>query len=157
MRQYDRAIDLFGKTLELDPNNVPAHELLGYTYEQKGMQREAVAEWGKALILRGAGEQASSLERAYAASGFEAAVRALAQEQLSKLNETLKRGEYVPASEYVNAYTLLGDKEQALAWLNKAVQERNGFVFIVKIDPIYDGLRADPRFSDLLRRVGLHQ
>ena len=157
MRQYDRAIDLFGKTLELDPNNVPAHELLGYTYEKKGMQREAVAEWGKALILRGAGEQASSLERAYAASGFEAAVRALAQEQLSKLNETLKRGEYVPASEYVNAYTLLGDKEQALAWLNKAVQERNGFVFIVKIDPIYDGLRADPRFADLLRRVGLLQ
>jgi eukaryotic-like serine/threonine-protein kinase len=152
MRQYDRSIDQFIQTLEIDPNYVPAHELLGYAYEQKGMQREAVAEWGKALILRGAGEQASSLERTYAASGFEAAVRTLAQHQLENLNERLKRGEYVPAFEYVTTYIRLGDKEQAFAWLDKAVQERNGFVFRVKIDPIYDKLRADPRFSDLLRR-----
>lgn len=119
------------------------------------MQREAVAEWGKALTLRGAGEQASSLERVYAASGFEAAVRTLAQEQLAKLNERMKRGEYVPAGGYVTAYTRLGDKEQAFAWLNKAIQERNGFVFAVKISPIYDKLRDDPRFQDLLRRGGL--
>jgi serine/threonine protein kinase/tetratricopeptide (TPR) repeat protein len=151
MRQYDRSKDQFIQTLEIDPNYVPAHELLGYAYEQKGMQREAVAEWGKALILRGVGEQASSLERTYAASGFEAAVRALAQHQLENLNERVKRGEYVPAFEYVTTYTRLGDKEQAFAWLHKAVQERNGFVFRVKIDPIYDKLRADPRFSDLLR------
>jgi Putative Zn-dependent protease, contains TPR repeats len=151
MRQYDRSIDQFIQTLEIDPNYIPAHELLGYAYEQKGMQREAVAEWDKALILRGAGEQASSLERTYAASGFAAAVRALAQHQLENLNDRVKRREYVPAFEYVTAYTRLGDKEQAFAWLDKAVQERNGFVFRVKIDPIYDKLRADPRFSDLLR------
>ncbi len=146
MRQYDRSIDQFIQTLEIDPNYVPAHELLGYAYEQEGKQREAVAEWGKALILRGAGEEASSLERSYAASGFEAAVRALAQHQLENLNGRVKRGEYVPAFEYVTAYTRLGDKEQAFAWLDKAVLERNGFVFRVKIDPIYDKLRADPRF-----------
>jgi serine/threonine-protein kinase len=152
MRQYDRAIDQFIQTLEIDPNYVPAHELLGYAYEQKGMPKEAIAEWGKALILRGAGEQASSLERTYGASGFEAAVRALAQQQLEKLNERVKRGEYVPAFEYAASYTHLGDKEQAFAWLDKAVQERNGFVFRVKVDPIYDKLRADARFPDLLRR-----
>ncbi len=157
MRHYDRAIDQFRKTLELDPNYVTAHEDLGNAYEQKGMQKEAVAEWVKALTLRGAVEQASSLERNYAASGFEAAVRALAQVQLAKLNERMKRGEYVPAWEYVSAYTLLGDKKQAFAWFDKAVQERNGFVFDVKVDPIYDKLRDDPRFADLLRRVGLHQ
>ena len=154
MRQYDRAIDQFHRTLELDPNYVTAHEELGDAYEQKGMQREAVAEWGKALTLRGAGEQASSLERTYAASGFEMVVRALAQEQLTKLNERMKRGEYVPAWDYVTAYTRLGDKEQAFAWLNKAVQERNGFVFVVKVNPIYDKLRGDPRFQELLRRGG---
>ncbi len=154
MRQYDRAIDQFRRTLELDPNYVTAHEELGDAYEQKGMQREAVAEWGKALTLRGAGEQASSLERTYAASGFEMVVRALAQEQLAKLNERMKRGEYVPASDYVTAYTRLGDKEQAFAWLNKAVQERNGFLFVVKVNPIYDKLRGDPRFQELLRRGG---
>jgi tetratricopeptide (TPR) repeat protein len=156
MRQYDRSIDQFIQTLEIDPNYVPAHELLGYAYEQKGKQREAVAEWGKALILTGAGEQASSLERTYAASGFEAAVRALAQHQLENLNGRVKRGEYVPAFEYVTAYTRLGDKEQAFAWLDKAVLERNGFVFRVKIDPIYDKLRADPRFSDLQDACWVH-
>jgi TolB-like protein/Flp pilus assembly protein TadD len=155
MRQYDRAIDQFRKTLELDPNYVTAHEDLGDAYEKKGMQREAIAAWAKALTLRGEEQQASMLERTYAASGFEAAARALAKQQLEKLNERMKRGEYVPAAEYVTAYTRMGDKEQAFGWLDKAVQERNGFVFIVKVDPIYDRLRDDPRFQDLIRRVGL--
>jgi len=146
------AIDQFLKTLDLEPNYVPAHELLGYAYEQKGMHKEAIAEWSKALTLVGAGEQASILERVYAASGFEAAVRALAQHQLKKLDERVKRGEYVPAFEYVTAYTRLSDKEQAFAWLDKAVLERSGFVFEVRCNPIYDKLRTDPRFPDLLPR-----
>ena len=83
------------------------------------------------------------------------AVRALAQQRLEKLNEKTKRGEYVPAFEYVTAYTRLGDKEQAFAWLDKAVQERNGMALEIKVNPIYDKLRDDPRFQDLLRRVGL--
>ena len=155
MRQYDRAIDQLGKALELDPNFPVAHESLGDAYEQKGMYREAVTEWGKALTLSGAGDQGSILERTYASSGFEAAVRALAQQQLEKLNERMKRGEYVPASEYVTVYTRLGDKEQAFAWLDKAVQERNAFVFAVRVDPIYDKLRDDPRYADLVHRMGL--
>jgi serine/threonine protein kinase/tetratricopeptide (TPR) repeat protein len=154
-RRYDAAIDQFRKTLELDPNYPPAHEWLGYAYEQKGMQREAVAEWGTALALNGAGEQASSLERAYAASGFETAVRALARGRLEKLNERTKRGEYVPAFEYVNAYARSGEKEQAFAWLGKAVQERNQFSLEVRVNPLYDKLRDDPRFQDLMSRVGL--
>jgi eukaryotic-like serine/threonine-protein kinase len=154
MRQYDRAIDQFRKTLELDSNYVIAHESLGDAYEKKGMQREAIAAWAKALTLRGEEQQASILERTYAASGFEAAVRALAKQQLEKLNERTKRGEYVPAAEYVMAYNRMGDKEQALAWFDKAVQERTGFAFVVKVNPIYDKLRADPRFQDLMRRVG---
>jgi serine/threonine-protein kinase len=154
MRQHDRAIDQFRKTLELDPNYVPAYESLGDAYEQKGMQREAVAEWSKALTLRGAGEQASILERAYAASGFEAAVRALAQKKLERLNEKTGRGEYVPASEYVMAYLRLGDKEKVFGWLAKAVEENYGFALEVKVNPIYDKLRDDPRFQGLMRRVG---
>jgi serine/threonine protein kinase/tetratricopeptide (TPR) repeat protein len=152
MRQYDRAIDQFRQTLEMDPNYLPAHEDLGAVYEQKGMQEGAVAEFVKALILRSASEQATSFERTYAASGFETAIRTLAQDQLTTLNERVKRGEYVAAWEYARIYTRLGDKEQAFVWLDKAVQERNGFVLLFKLDPIYDKLRADPRFSDLLRR-----
>nr|MBA3438436.1 protein kinase [Pyrinomonadaceae bacterium] len=157
IRQYDRAIAEFRETLELDPNFAAAHEWIGYAYEQKGMQREAVAEWGESLTLSGAGEQARRLERTYAALGFEPTVRALAQQRLEELNERKKRGEYVPAIEYVTAYTRLGDKEQAFAWLDKVVQERNIFGLDVKVNPIYDKLRADPRFQDVLRRVGLPQ
>jgi serine/threonine-protein kinase len=155
MRQHDRAIDQLGKTLELETNFAAAHDLLGDAYEQKGMHREAITEWGKALTLRGAGEQASSLEQTYAASGFEAAVRALAQRRLEIMNEKVKHGEYVPAIEYATAYIRLGDKEQAFAWLDKAVQERNSFALEFKVNPIYDKLRDDMRFQDLIRRVGL--
>ena len=71
------------------------------------------------------------------------------------MNERVKHGEYVPAIEYATAYTRLGDKEQAFAWLDKAVQERNGMALEIKVNPIYDKLRDEPRFQDLLRRVGL--
>jgi serine/threonine-protein kinase len=157
IRQYDRAIDQFRKTLELEPNFALAHEGLGDAYEQKGMHKEAIAEWGKALTLNGEGEQASILERSYAASGFEMAVRALAQKKLERLNEKTGRGDYVPAIEYVTAYTRLGDKEQAFAWLTKAVAERNRFALEIKVNPIFDRLRSDPRFADLVRRVGFPQ
>jgi serine/threonine-protein kinase len=157
IRQYDRAIDQFRKTLELEPNFALAHEWLGDGYEQKGMHKEAIAEWGKALTLSGEGEQASLLERTYAASGFETAVRALAQKKLERLNEKTGRGEYVPAAEYVMAYLRLGDKEKVFGWLAKAVEERNRFALEFKFNPIFDSLRSDPRFAELLRRVGLPQ
>jgi tetratricopeptide (TPR) repeat protein len=143
LRQYDRAIDQLRKTLELEPNFALAHEWLGNAYEQKGMHKEAIAEWGKALTLNDEGELASTLERAYAASGFETAVRALAQKKLERLNEKTGRGDYVPAIEYVTAYTRLGEKEQAFAWLTKAVEERNRFALEIKVNPIFDNLRSD--------------
>ncbi len=153
-RQYDRAIEQYQKTLELDPNDAFTHELLGNAYEQKGMQKEAVAEWSRALRLTGDNELATMLERTFAASGFNAAVRALWQKKLERFNEKAKRGEYVPAMNYVLAYTRLADKEQALTWLVKAEQERNRMIFDINLDPIYDPLRDDPRFQDLLRKVG---
>ncbi|HEV8159651.1 MAG TPA: tetratricopeptide repeat protein, partial [Pyrinomonadaceae bacterium] len=156
-RQYDRAIEQYRKTLELDPNDAYTHELLGDTYEQKGMQKEAVAEWSRALRLTGDNESATMLERTFAASGFNAAVRALWQKKLERFNEKAERGEYVPAMNYALAYTRLADKEQAFAWLAKAEQERSRLIYVIKLDPIYDSLRDDPRFQDLLRRVGLPQ
>jgi len=157
IRQYDRAIEQLRKTLELEPNFALAHELLGDAYEQKGMHREAIAEWAKALTLNGEGELASTIERSYAASDFEMAVRALAQKKLERLNEKAGRGDYVPAIEYVTAYTRLAEKEQAFAGLTKAVEERNRFALEIKVNPMFDGLRSDPRFQESLRRSGLPQ
>lgn len=154
MREYDRAIEQCRKTFELEPNDALTHERLGYAYEQKGMPKEAVAEWSKALTLTEDNESAMMLERTFAASGFNAAVRTLWQKNLERLNEKVKRGEYVPAMNYALADTRLADREQAFAWLAKAEQERNALIFDVNRDPIYDSLRDDPRFQELLRRVG---
>jgi TolB-like protein/Flp pilus assembly protein TadD len=153
MRQYDHAIDQYHKTLELDPNYAPAHEWLGYAYETKGMQQEAIAEWSKALTLTDDKEETSVLERTYARSGFEAAVRALAQKKLERLNARTSRGEYVATVEYVIAYMRSGDKEQAFAWLAKAVEERNRLALEIKINPIFDPLRGDPRFEALVQKI----
>src|SRR4029077_16300640 len=124
LRQTDRAIDQFRKTLDLYPDFAAAHEWFGYAYEQKGMEAEAIGEWSKAFTLSGQGEQASVLERTCATSGFQAAVRAVAQRTLEGLNERRLRGAYVPAEEYVMACVRLGDKEKAFAWLDKAAEER---------------------------------
>lgn len=152
-RKYDLAIEQFQKTLELDPNYAVPHEWLGYTYEKKGMHREAVAEWTQALILSGQTEQASAVERTYSASDFEAAVRALAEKRLEQLRHKKERGEYVPPVDYVLAFTQIGDKEQAFSWLARAAAERTRLPLEMKINPIFDGLRDDPRFDQLAKTV----
>ncbi len=154
-QDYDRAVEQYQKILELDPNDAFTHELLGDVYERKGLEKEAIAEWSRALTLTGKNETAASVERDFAAAGFNAAVRLLWQKKLEGLNEKTRRGEYVPAMNYAIAYIRLADKEQAFAWLNRAAQERNRLIFDVKTDPIYDSLRDDARFKDLLKRMNL--
>src|SRR5437660_6682311 len=122
MGQYDAELDQYRKTLELDPGSAFAHEFLGNAYEKKQMQKEAIAEWSKALHLSGLDEDASLLERTYAKSGFDAAVHALAQRRLERIKEKTGRGEYVAPVEYVTAYMRLDDNEQDFAWLATAVE-----------------------------------
>lgn len=155
MRQPDRAIDQLHKTLEIDPDYAAAHEWLGYAYEYKGMHDEAIAQWSRALNLTGEAEQAAILERAYEASGFEAAVSALAQRKLEALKKKSDAGGYVPAVHFVTAYMRIGDKVQAFAWLEKAVEERNRFALEFKLSPIFDRLRTDPRFEVLVARTAV--
>src|SRR5436305_1037288 len=150
LRDYDGAIAYFTTTLELQPTNAVAHEHFGDACERKGMLHEAITQWCASLTLGGQPEQAQFLEQAFAASGFVAAVRALAQRQLQHLNERSARGEYVPAWNYLTAYLRLGDKEQALVWLAKTVEERNWFAFETRVTPILDPLRNDQRFDQIL-------
>ena len=153
MRQYDTAIEQYRKTLELDPNLPFAHESLGDAYEKKGMQKEAIAEWVNALTLTGEKEEAAILQQTYATSGFDAAVRKSAEKKLEGLNAKIARGEYVPAAELVKICIRSGDKEQAFVWLAKAVQERNRLAWELKINPLFDPLRSDPRFEALVEKV----
>jgi adenylate cyclase len=153
MRQYDTAIEQYRKTLELDPNLPFAHESLGDAYEKKGMQKETIAEWVNALTLTGEKEEAAILQQTYATSGFDAAVRKSAEKKLEGLNAKIARGEYVPAAELVKICIRSGDKEQAFVWLAKAVQERNRLAWELKINPLFDPLRSDPRFEALVEKV----
>lgn len=149
----DAAIAQLRNTTELAPGNPKTHEWLGYFYEKKRMEREAKAESVKALTFGHAADEAAVLEQTYNSSGFDAAMRAVAQRQLEKSNQQRARGEYVPAAEYALNYLRLGDKEQALGWLGKALEERNWFVYELRLDPRFEPLRSDVRFERLLKKV----
>ena len=107
--------------------------------------------------MTGENEEASILQQTYALSGFDAAVRKSAEKKLEGLNAKIARGEYVPAAELAQVCIRSGEKEQAFAWLAKAVQERNRLAWELKINPLFDPLRSDPRFEELMRKIGFSE
>jgi eukaryotic-like serine/threonine-protein kinase len=149
-RQYDQAIEQYRKTIELDQNWYIAHWFLGYAYEAKGLFREAIAEYQKAAALNEDPYALSYLAHGYAASGRKA-------EALNVLEQMKDVGKqrYVSAYTYAVAYAGLGDKDQAFQWLERSYQDRGWDITYLKVDPFMDNLRSDPRFADLVRRVGL--
>jgi serine/threonine protein kinase/Tfp pilus assembly protein PilF len=152
-RRYDEAIRQFRETLEMDKNFAQARLNLAFAYEQKGMYEEGIAEVRKAISLSGGRtEFASYLGYAYAVGGK----RAEAQKMMDELKEASSQG-YVPPYHVARIYTGLGEKDQAFRWLENATEERYSSMVWLKVDPLWDPLRADPRFADLVRRVGLPQ
>jgi tetratricopeptide (TPR) repeat protein len=149
VREYDRAIEQFRVTLELDPNYSLPHEGLGYVYEKKGMEGEAITEWAKALILSERAEEASNLEQIYAHSGLDAALREPGRMKMQDLKAKKARGQFVSAAECVIAHMRLGEEEEALRSLANAFAERNRIALEIRIDPRFDPLRAQPRFAQL--------
>lgn len=150
-RQYDQAIEQYGKTLELYPELAgDLHANIGDCYVQKRMFTEAVSEWQKALTLGGDAKVAANLEKAYLSSGYSGYLR----KRLDLLKESAQTEPVSPLN-FAYAYALLGDKDHVLEWLEKAYQERDPWLY-VKAEPRLDNLRSDPRFMDLLRRLGLH-
>jgi tetratricopeptide (TPR) repeat protein len=154
-RDYDKAIEQFQKTLELDPNFPPASQMLPAAYEQKGRYGEAIAGFKKAIPLMGGSEWAltrGGLSHVYAISGK----KGEAMGMLDELKQ-LSTQEYVPAPSIALAYAGLGEKDQAFAWLEKGYQEHAFQMQWLGVEPRWDSLRSDPRFADLLRRIGLPQ
>jgi eukaryotic-like serine/threonine-protein kinase len=150
-RQYDQSIEELRNALEMEPNFALAHNDRGDAYLQKGKYEEAIAEINKALALSG-GEPIylSELGYAYAAAGQ----RDEAVKRLDQLKE-LSKGRYVGPSHMAVVHIGLGEKDQALEWLEKAYEDRSVTNFhALKTDPKFDTLRSDPRFADLLRRIG---
>jgi eukaryotic-like serine/threonine-protein kinase len=149
-RQYDSAIEQLKQTIQMDPDFWYGHLWLGWTYEQSGRREEALAELNKAYKL-GASPYASAY------LGFVqglAGNRADAQELVRNMEEqSTKR--YVSPHHIAIVYVGLGQKDQAFEWLEKALDHREEILVFLNVDPTWDSLREDPRFKDLIRRVGL--
>jgi Tfp pilus assembly protein PilF len=150
-RQYDQAIEQCRKTIEMDANYPPAHGFLARAYEQKGMQQEAIAEFQKTITLLGDSVQTrAELGHAYAVAGKKEEALKIMDELKASSKET-----YVSPYDVAVIYVGLDQKDQAFDWLQKAYQESFGIRYLN--DPRLDPLRSDPRFRDLVRRVGLPQ
>ena len=152
-RQYDQAITQYKKTLEIDPNFPLAHEYLALAYGGKGRYEEAVTELNGAIALAGR-------RPVYVANlGYIHALSGKGDQANKMLRELIERAktEYVSAYDIASVYAGLGDNEKAFAWLEKAFQEREGGIVSLKADLYWDSLRTDPRFPDLVRRIGLPQ
>ena len=149
-RQYNQAIDVLQKTLEMDPNFCVTHLYLGWAYEAKGNPEKAILELQKAVLLSAGPREKASLGHAYALGRH----TRQAQNILRELEER-SRGAYVPAYDIAIIYAGLGEKDRAFEYLAKAYQDRSVELTSLKADLELDNLRSDPRFNDLLHRVGL--
>jgi serine/threonine protein kinase/Tfp pilus assembly protein PilF len=150
-RQFDQAIQQCHKTVELDPNYAVAYAMLGQAYASKGLYREALPDLDKYLALsRGGAASLALFGYAHARLGE----RNEALRMLEELRALAKRS-FVPAFSFALIYAGLEDKDQAFTWLEKACEERFNRLAYVNVEALWDPLRSDPRFAELLRRIGI--
>ena len=153
-RRYEEALEQSQRTLELDANFIPALYFCGRAYEQKGMYAEAIALYEKGLLKLSGGLPLATAILAHAherAGDTDTARRLLA----ALLELHAQERSYVPAYAVALVHTALDECEAAFAWLARACDERFIWLVYLDVDPAFDRLRADPRFTHLRRRVGL--
>jgi DNA-binding winged helix-turn-helix (wHTH) protein/tetratricopeptide (TPR) repeat protein len=149
-RQNGNAVDQLNKTLGMQPDFPPAHELLGMVYEQEGRTNEAIAEIQKAIDLSGGMYGLGSLGHVYAWVGR----RSEAQKMLRSIAEQSSRT-YISPYQLAIVHAGLGKKEKAVDDLERAYAERSLPAPFLRLDPRLNNLRAEPRFQDFARRIGL--
>ena len=151
-REYDQAIARSRKTIEMFPDYLIAHRRLGMSYGEKGMFQEAEAEFRKALAVSGNdSETMSAMAFAYAAAGRTEDARTI-QHRLKELAIE----SYVSPYSLARVHIALGEFDEAFECLERSYQERHGILTYLKVEPLFDRVRSDPRFADLLRRMDFH-
>ena len=149
-RQYASAIEQLQKTLQMDQNFVPAQHAIEAAYAQNGMYKDAVAERQKVLTLSGNPDLAAAIGADYAQSGYSGVM----QSWLEGLKEVSKRG-YVSAYNIAEIYARIGDKTQALVWLEQALNQRDSKLTYVQVEPAFDQMRSDPQFQKITQRLNM--
>jgi serine/threonine-protein kinase len=148
-RQYDQSVEQLLKTIEMDPSFLLAHHRLGLVYEQQGKYDKAIAEFRQVVDLsHGKPLGIAALAHAYALAGK----RIEAQNGIAELLELSKK-RFVSEATIAMIYIALGDKDQAFAWLEKADKARDALLARIKVDPRFDPLRSDPRFTNLVHSL----
>jgi TolB-like protein/DNA-binding winged helix-turn-helix (wHTH) protein/Flp pilus assembly protein TadD len=150
-RQYDKAIAQCQRATEIDPAYLPSRILLGLIYDQTGKMAEAISE------LKQARDMAPALPMAHAllAYGYaRAGNKAEAQKELDELTQ-MSHTRYVPTSYFALVAIASGDKDKAFALLQQSFQERSEQILYLRVEPLVDPIRGDPRLSALIRSVGL--
>jgi TolB-like protein/Tfp pilus assembly protein PilF len=145
-RQYNKALEQYRKTLEIDPSFPVAHERIAEIYEQQGKYEAAVEE---PRAPEWTVSQRASIRRAYAARG----PKGYWQARLEIAKEHAKLETYLPSTSFGVIYANLGDNNAAFQWMRKAIEEHDYEADWIAVNPIYDPLRSDPRFQELLRRM----
>jgi TolB-like protein/Tfp pilus assembly protein PilF len=150
-RQYDQARAQLLKPVEMDSDFMSAHVKLGWVYEQQGLYPQAIAEFQKALALAGDDLNVLALlGNAFARAGQQNEARQI----LTTINQRARQ-KYVSSYWIAIIYASLGAKEEAFGWLERAYTEHSVGLVWLKVDPKLDCLRTEPRFKDLLQRIGL--
>ena len=153
-RRNDEAITEYQKVVEMAPDFPLAQRELGLAYQQKGMYQEALEQLQKSLALPGnyfTAMNTADIGYLYAVWGKKSEARKVLEQLIHKSEKG-----YASAYEIAVVYTGLGEKDKALELFNKAYEDRNFWLSSVKGDPRLDGLRSDPRFTDLLRRLKIY-
>jgi serine/threonine protein kinase/tetratricopeptide (TPR) repeat protein len=149
---FDQAIEQGGKTIELDPSYAPAYEILGDAYEAKRMPEPAFSSYQKWAETAGfSAPTIAALKQAFDSGGM----KAYWQKRLEmEKKEEAETGNVWPLT-MAKIHARLGERDKAFVWLEKMYSERHERLRSIRADPVFDDLHSDPRFIDLLRRVGL--
>jgi TolB-like protein/tetratricopeptide (TPR) repeat protein/predicted Ser/Thr protein kinase len=148
--RYDDAIDHLRETLRTAPDDWTALSTLRSAYHQKRMYEEALEIWKRSYEARDDQEAEDALVRGYEEGGYSGALSSVAELLIERSRTT-----FVTPWQIGTLYTRAGKKDKALEWLEKAFEARDGNLIYLSVDPIFDYLRDEPRFQDMIRKMNL--
>jgi tetratricopeptide (TPR) repeat protein len=139
----------------MDPNYVRTHSYLTTVYETIGRYDDAINETEKRVALQGMKPEEIATGKRMLADALRAGgPKGYWSKLLEFAMQDMKKGEDVPALQFARVYAALGERDEAFKWLEKAFENKETDLAYMKVSPIWDNLRDDPRFADMLRRLG---